>query len=239
MTHRALVTGGVAGIGAAIGKALAANGVEVIAVDIAADKVAQYTKDSGIAAYAMDIANFEEVQKVISEIEAKHGPIDILVNNAGITRDGMLHKMDRKAQWDAVINVNLSGAFNTTRVLAPAFRERGWGRIINISSMNGQKGQLGQANYAAAKAGLIGFTKSVAAEFAAKGVTANCVAPGFILTDMTKAMPPDILAAEAKKIPVGRLGQPEDIGATVAFLASEQASFITGQVIAVNGGQYM
>ena len=239
MTHRALVTGGVAGIGAAICKALAAEGIEVIAVDIAADKVAGFSKDTGIAAYVVDVADIKAVQAAITDIEALHGPIDILINNAGITRDGMVHKMDRESQWDAVLNVNLGGFFNTIRALAPSFRERGWGRIVNISSMNGQRGQAGQANYSAAKAGVMGLTKAVAAELAAKGVTVNCIAPGFILTEMTQAMHAEVLAAEAKKIPAGRMGRPQDIADTVCFLVSEKAGFITGQVIGVNGGQYM
>jgi acetoacetyl-CoA reductase len=234
-----LVTGGTAGIGAAIAEALAAEGVEVIVVDVVPDKVKIYGETTGRAAYVMDVADFDQVEQALADIESKHGPIDILVNNAGITRDGMVHKMCRRTQWSAVIDVNLSSVFNTVRLLAPGMRERGWGRIVNISSMNGQKGQAGQANYAAAKAGMIGLTKSIAQEMAAKGVTANCVAPGFILTEMTKAMRPDVLASEAAKIPVGRMGTPDDIAATVAFLTSEKAGFITGQVIAVNGGQYM
>jgi acetoacetyl-CoA reductase len=239
MKRRALVTGGTAGIGAAIAEALAAEGVEVIVVDVVPDKVKIYGETTGRAAYVMDVADFDQVEQALADIESKHGPIDILVNNAGITRDGMVHKMCRRTQWSAVIDVNLSSVFNTVRLLAPGMRERGWGRIVNISSMNGQKGQAGQANYAAAKAGMIGLTKSIAQEMAAKGVTANCVAPGFILTEMTKAMRPDVLASEAAKIPVGRMGTPDDIAATVAFLTSEKAGFITGQVIAVNGGQYM
>jgi acetoacetyl-CoA reductase len=239
MKRTALVTGGTAGIGAAIAEALAAEGVEVIVVDVVPDKVKTYAETTGRAAYVMDVADFDQVEQTLADIESKHGPIDILVNNAGITRDGMVHKMCRRTQWNAVIDVNLSSVFNTVRLLAPGMRERGWGRIVNISSMNGQKGQAGQANYAAAKAGMIGLTKSIAQEMAAKGVTANCVAPGFILTEMTKAMRPDVLASEAAKIPVGRMGTPDDIAATVAFLTSEKAGFITGQVIAVNGGQYM
>lgn len=239
MKHRALVTGGVSGIGAAISKSLAAEGIEVIAVDINAEKVGQFAKGTGITCYVLDVADCKAVQTAIDDIEAVHGPIDILINNAGITRDGMVHKMDRESQWDAVLNVNLGSFFNTIRALAPAFRERGWGRIVNISSMNGQRGQAGQANYSAAKAGVMGLTKAVAGELAAKGVTVNCIAPGFILTEMTKAMHAEVLAAESKKIPVGRMGLPEDIANTVCFLVSDKAGFITGQVIGVNGGQYM
>lgn len=239
MKRRALVTGGTAGIGAAIAQALVADGVEVIVVDVIEDKVKRYADETGRLAYTLDVSDYDKVEAVLADMEAKHGAINILVNNAGITRDGLVHKMCRRTQWNSVIDVNLSSVFNTVRCLGPAMRERGWGRIINISSMNGQKGQFGQANYAAAKAGMIGLTKSIALEMAAKGVTANCVAPGFILTEMTKAMRPDILEQEAAKIPVGRMGRPEDIAATVAFLSSDAAGFITGQVIAVNGGQYM
>ncbi|RAU21231.1 beta-ketoacyl-ACP reductase [Paramagnetospirillum kuznetsovii] len=239
MKRRALVTGGTAGIGAAIAEALAHDGVEVIVVDVVPEKVEQYAKDTGRPAYVLDVSDFDKVESTLADIEAKHGHINILINNAGITRDGLVHKMCRRTQWNSVIEVNLSSVFNTVRVLGAGMRERGWGRIVNISSMNGQKGQFGQANYAAAKAGMIGLTKSIALEMASKGVTANCVAPGFILTEMTKAMRPDILEQEAAKIPVGRMGAPEDIAATVAFLSSKAAGFITGQVIAVNGGQYM
>jgi acetoacetyl-CoA reductase len=234
----ALVTGGVAGIGAAIGFALAAEGVTVVAVDIAEPKVASYRATTGRPAYVCNVASFDDVVRVAAEVEQAHGPVDILVNNAGITRDGMLHRME-PARWQEVIDVNLTSAFNTVRRFVPDMRQRGWGRIINISSMNGERGSLGQANYAAAKAGLIGFTKTVALESAQKGITANCIAPGFILTDMTAAMPPEVLEQERQRIPVGDLGKPEDIAAAAAFLAGDGARFITGQVISVNGGQYM
>ena len=239
MKRIALVTGGIAGIGAAIAAGLRQAGNEVVVVDVAAAKVEAFRQSTGLPAYVCDVSNFADVERVLGEIQAEHGPIDILVNNAGITRDGFVHKMDPVTQWQAVIDVNLTSVFNTVRVLAPGLRERQWGRIINISSMNGQKGQFGQANYSAAKAGMIGFTKAIAQELAGKHVTANCIAPGFILTDMTQAMRPDILEAEAAKIPAGRMGLPADIAATAVFLASDGGEFITGQVLAVNGGQYM
>ncbi|GAB6052869.1 beta-ketoacyl-ACP reductase [Magnetospira thiophila] len=239
MTRNVLVTGGSAGIGSAIAEAFKAKGgYNVVAVDIDEAKNKAFTDRTGIPTFKVDVSDYDDVKRCIGEIEAAHGPIDILVNNAGITRDGMVHKMD-PAKWHAVINVNLNSVYNTVNCIANGLRERGWGRIINISSMNGQKGQMGQANYAAAKAGMIGFTMSIAQEMARKGITANCVAPGFILTDMTKAMPPEILEGEAKKIPVGHLGDPKDIASAVVYLASEEAGFLTGQVIAVNGGQYM
>jgi acetoacetyl-CoA reductase len=238
MKHRAIVTGGVAGIGAAIVKALAASGLDVIAVDVSATKVSAFRTETQFPAYVCDVSRFEQVEEAFSAIAAAHGSVDVIVNNAGITRDGMLHKMT-STQWQEVIDVNLTSVFNTVRCLAPRMRERGFGRIINISSMSGQKGNLGQANYAAAKAGMIGLTKTIALEMASKGITANCIAPGFILTDMTRAMPEDVLEREKEKIPAGRLGIPDDIASVAAFLASDGAQFVTGQVIAVNGGQYM
>ncbi|HYD31330.1 MAG TPA: beta-ketoacyl-ACP reductase [Azospirillaceae bacterium] len=239
MTRLAVVTGGSRGIGAAIAQRLQADGCKVVVVDISAEQLDAFGTETRIKGYRLDVSRFAEVEQVFAQIERDNGPIDILVNNAGITRDGVIHKMDPQTQWQAVIDVNLTSVFNTVRCTVPGMRERGWGRIVNMSSMNGLKGQFGQANYAAAKAGMIGFTKSIAQEMAAKGVTANCVAPGFILTDMTRAMPAEILNREQGKIPAGRMGTPEDIAAAVAFLASEQAGFITGQVISSNGGQYM
>jgi acetoacetyl-CoA reductase len=234
MTKRVLVTGAAAGIGAAIAERLKADGCEVVIADIAADRVAATAKRLGVQACALDVADYREVERVLTEL----GPIDVLVNNAGITRDAFIHKMSPE-QWGQVLAVNLSSVFNTVRVLAPGMRARGWGRIINISSMNALRGQFGQANYAAAKAGMIGFTKSIAQELAGKQVTANCIAPGFIRTEMTMAMPPDILEAERLKIPAGDLGTPSDIAAAASFLAGDGSRFITGQVLSVNGGQYM
>lgn len=238
MTRRALVTGGAAGIGATIAERLKADGFTVVLADIAADRVAATAERLGVTSCTLDVADYARVEAVLGDIEAREGPIDVLVNNAGITRDAFVHKMTPE-QWNQVITVNLTSAFNTVRVLAPGMRARGWGRIINISSMNGLRGQFGQANYAAAKAGMIGFTKSIAQELAGKGITANCIAPGFIRTEMTLAMPQEILEAERRKIPAGELGDPADIAAAAAYLASDGAHFVTGQVLSVNGGQYM
>ncbi len=239
MARVALVTGGTRGIGASIAKALKAAGHTVVVCDVVDDQIASFQQETGIAGYNIDVSDYASVEAGVQKIEGEVGPVDILVNNAGITRDGFMHKMDPVKQWGAVIGVNLNSVFNTCRVAAPGMRDRGWGRIISISSMNGQRGQFGQSNYAAAKAGMIGFTKSIAQELANKGVTANVVAPGFILTDMTAAMPQEILDAEVKKIPVGRIGQPEDIAQAVVYLASDQAGFLNGATLSVNGGQYM
>lgn len=238
MVRRALVTGGAAGIGAAIAERLRDGGFKVVIADVAEERAQVTAKRLGCACCRLDVADFAQVERVLGQVEEEGGAIDVLVNNAGITRDAMVHKMTPE-QWTQVIAVNLSSVFNTVRVLAPGMRNRGWGRIVNISSMNGLRGQFGQANYAAAKAGMIGFTKSIAQELAGKGVTANCVAPGFIRTEMTEAMPAEILDAERKKIPAGDLGLPADIAAAVSYLASDGARFVTGQVLSVNGGQYM
>jgi acetoacetyl-CoA reductase len=238
MTRRALVTGGVAGIGAAIADALARDGAEVIVADIRAENVAAYGKATGRAAYVADVSNYESVARLVERIDQEHGPIDILVNNAGIIRDAMLHKMD-PADFQLVMTVNLGSVFNTCRAIVPGMRQRGWGRIINMSSVNGQRGQAGQTNYSAAKAGMIGFTKSLALETAGKGITANCIAPGFIETDMTAKIPKDLYELELKSVPAKRIGKPADIAAMAAFLASDGASYVTGQVLAVNGGQYL
>ena len=238
MARRALVTGGAAGIGAAIAERLRDDGFQVVIGDVAGDRAQATAERLGVASCCLDVADFAQVERVLGQMEESGGGIDVLVNNAGITRDAMVHKMSPE-QWMQVNAVNLSSVFNTVRVLAPGMRGRGWGRIVNISSMNGLRGQFGQANYAAAKAGMIGFTKSIAQELAGKGVTANCVAPGFIRTEMTQAMPAEILETERRKIPAGDLGLPADIAAAVSYLASDDARFVTGQVLSVNGGQYM
>ena len=239
MARTALVTGGTRGIGASIAKALKDAGHTVVVADIVDDQLTSFESETGIRGFKMDVSDFDSVQSAMAQVEEAVAPIDILVNNAGITRDGFMHKMDPVKQWDSVIKVNLSSVFNTCRVLAPGMRDRGFGRIVNITSMNGQRGQFGQSNYSAAKAGMLGFTKAIAQELANKGITANCVAPGFILTEMTAAMPSEILDAEVKKIPMGRIGQPADIASMTVFLASEEAGWITGQVMSVNGGQLM
>jgi acetoacetyl-CoA reductase len=235
----AVVTGGNRGLGAAAGKALLAAGHNVVAIYIGrVDEAHAFKKETGIDVYKCDVSHFAEVQEVFSAIDKKYGGIDILVNNAGITRDGFLHKMER-AQWDAVINVNLSSSFNTCRAVVPGMRDRKWGRIINISSINGQKGQFGQTNYSAAKAGILGFTKALAQENANKGVTVNAVCPGYIMTEMTGAMQPEILESIRQGIPMGHLGEPADIGDMIAYIASDKAKFITGATFSVNGGQHM
>ena len=240
MARIALVTGGTRGIGQAISLALKESGAQVAANYGGNDEAANaFNEETGIPVFKFDVGDFEACKEGLVQIEAEVGPIDILVNNAGITRDKPLHKMD-PGDWNAVIATNLTSAFNTSRNVIDGMRERGFGRIINISSINGQKGQFGQSNYSAAKAGLIGFTKAFALETASKGITVNAVAPGYIATEMVKAIPEDILNTKILPlIPAGRLGEPEEIGRCVVFLASDEAGFITGSTLTANGGQYM
>lgn len=239
MARNALVTGGTRGIGAAIAKELKAAGHNVVVTYAGNDEAAaKFTQETGIQAEKWDVADYDACEKGVARVEEQIGPIDVLVNNAGITRDGTLHKMQPDA-WDAVIRTNLNSAFNMCRVVINGMRERGFGRLIQISSINGQKGQMGQSNYAAAKAGLIGFTKSIAQENARKGITANVVAPGYCETDMVAAVPQEVLDKIVAQIPVGRLGQAEEIAQAVRYLASDEAGFITGSTLSINGGQYM
>src|ERR1043165_4933802 len=239
MARVAVVTGGTRGIGAAISSALKAAGYAVAATYHGNDEAAKRFKaGTGIAVYKWDVGAFEACREGVARIERELGPVDILVNNAGITRDGMLHKMTEQ-QWREVIQTNLDSLFCMTRAVSEGMRARGFGRIVNIGSINGQKGQFGQSNYAAAKAGLIGFSKSVALENANKGVTCNVIAPGYIRTDMVAAMPEAVLQKIVAQIPVGRLGESEDIARCVVFLASDEASFITGSTLTANGGQYL
>lgn len=240
MGRIALVTGGTRGIGRAISIALQADGHTVVASYAGNDEAANaFKEETGIAVYKFDVGDFHACTATMAQITNDVGAIEILVNNAGITRDKPLHKMDRE-HWDAVINTNLSGLFNTCRNVIDSMREQGYGRIINISSINGQKGQFGQTNYSAAKAGEIGFTKSLALETAAKGITVNAIAPGYIGTEMVMAVPEKILnEVIIPQIPVGRLGQPEDIARCAVFLASDEAGFITGSTLSANGGQYL
>jgi acetoacetyl-CoA reductase len=240
MVRVALVTGGTRGIGEAISVGLKAAGCNVAANYGGNDDAAKaFTERTGIPAFKWDVGDFEACAAGIKQVEEALGPVDILVNNAGITRDTTLHRMKPK-QWQAVIATNLDSLFNMTRNVIEGMRERGFGRIVSISSINGQKGQFGQANYSAAKAGLIGFTKAVAQENAAKGVTVNVVAPGYIGTEMVRAVPEDVLKSKILPlIPVGRLGEPEEVARCVAFLASDDAGFITGSTLSANGGQYM
>ncbi len=240
MARVALVTGGTRGIGAAISVALKEAGYPVAATYGGNDAAAAaFKEETGIAVYKWDVGAFEACRAGVARVEADLGAVEVLVNNAGITRDGMLHKMAPET-WRAVLATNLDSLFNMTRNVIEGMRARGFGRIVSISSINGQKGQMGQSNYSAAKAGLIGFTKAVAQENAFKGITVNAVAPGYIGTEMVRAVPEEVLNTKILPlIPVGRLGEPEEVARCVVFLASEEAGYITGSTLTVNGGQYM
>ncbi len=240
MGRIAVVTGGTRGIGAAISVALQQAGCTVAANYAGNDEAAhRFHADTGIAVYKWDVSDYDACSAGLKQVEADLGPVDILVNNAGITRDSMFHKMTRE-QWNAVINTNLNSLFNMTQPLWSGMRDRGFGRVICISSINGQKGQMGQVNYSAAKAGDLGFVKALAQEGAAKGITVNAICPGYIATEMVKAIAPDVLEKRILPlIPVGRLGEPEEIARAVVFLAGDGAGFINGSTITVNGGQYM
>jgi len=240
MGRVAVVSGGTRGIGAAIAKALKDEGYLVVASYAGNDDAAnKFKAETGIEVRKWDVGNYDACASGLKAIEAAHGPVDILVNNAGITKDGMFHKMTAE-QWYQVINTNLNSLFNMCRPVIEGMRERGFGRIINISSINGQKGQMGQVNYCASKAGDIGFTKALAQENAKKGITVNAVCPGYIATEMVMAVPKEVLEKSViPQIPVGRLGQPEEVARCVVFLASDHSGFITGSVLTANGGQYM
>ena len=238
MARVALVTGGSRGIGEAISKALKAEGCEVAATYAGNDaKAAAFTEATGIKTYKWNVADYEASKAGIAQVEADLGPIDIVVANAGITRDAPFHRMTPE-QWNEVIDTNLNGVFNTIHPVWPGMRERGWGRVIVISSINGQKGQFGQTNYAATKAGDLGIVKSLAQEGAAKGITANAVCPGYIATEMVMAIDESIREKIIKGIPAGRLGTPEEIARCVTFLAAEDAGFINGSTISANGAQF-
>ena len=240
MSKIAIVTGGTRGIGASIAETLKAKGYKVAANYAGNDERAKaFSESSGIPVYKFDVSDFAACQEGVKRIEADMGgPVEILVNNAGITRDGTLHRMDQAA-WQAVIDTNLGSCFNMSRIVIDGMRERSFGRIVNVGSINGQAGQYGQVNYAAAKSGIHGFTKALAQEGAAKGITVNAIAPGYVDTDMVRAVPENVLEKIIKGIPVGRLGRAEDIARTVVFLVADDASFITGSTISVNGGQHM
>ena len=240
MARVALVTGGTRGIGAAISVAFKDAGYNVAATYGGNDEAASKFKgETGISVYKWDVSDFEACQAGVAQVEADLGPVEVLVNNAGITRDGMFHRMSPD-NWRAVISTNLDSLFNMTRNVIEGMRARSFGRIISISSINGQKGQMGQSNYSAAKAGLIGFTKAIAQENAFKGITVNAVAPGYIGTEMVRAVPEEVLNTKIiPLIPVGRLGEPEEIARCVLFLAGDEAGFITGSTLSANGGQYM
>lgn len=239
MARVAVVTGGTRGIGKAISLALKNKGYRVAANYSGNDEAAQqFTAETGIPVYKWDVGDYAACEQGLKKLEQEVGPVDILVNNAGITRDAMLHRMT-PAYWQQVIRTDLDSVFNMTRPLIDGMRARNFGRIISISSINGRKGQMGQTNYSAAKAGVLGFTKALAQEGAAKGITANVVAPGYINTEMVMAVPKDVLETKIiPQIPVGRLGTAEEIGRCVVFLAADEAGFITGACIDANGGQY-
>jgi acetoacetyl-CoA reductase len=239
MARVALVTGGSRGIGAAISRALKDARYTVAANYAGNDEAAaSFKSETGIPVYKWSVADYDACVAGIAKVEADLGPVEVLVNNAGITRDAMFHRMTPQ-QWQEVIETNLSGLFNMTRPVWPGMRERGFGRIINISSINGQKGQVGQVNYSAAKAGDIGFTRALAQEGAAKGITVNAICPGYIGTEMVRAVPEEVLKTKIlPQIPVGRLGEPEEVARCVVFLASDDAGFITGSTLSANGGQF-
>jgi len=239
MARVAIVTGGTRGIGEAISIALAQEGVTVAANYAGNEEKARAFSDrTGIKSYKWDVSDHDACIAGVAEVEADLGPVDILVNNAGITRDGTMKRMERKA-WDEVIDVNLGGCFNMAKAVWNGMSERKYGRIVNIGSINGQAGQYGQVNYAAAKSGIHGFTKALAQEGARGGITVNAIAPGYIDTEMVAAVPPDVLDKIVAKIPVGRLGKAEEIARGVTFLCSEDGGFITGSTLSINGGQHM
>ncbi|MCL5424405.1 MAG: acetoacetyl-CoA reductase [Gammaproteobacteria bacterium] len=243
--HTALVTGGMGGLGEAIARTLHDAGHHVLVTHspnndhVQTWLQQQASKGYHFSAYAVDVANFDDCQRLASNIEAEGTVVDILINNAGITRDATFRKLT-KVDWDAVMRTNLDSMFHMTQPFCDAMVERGWGRIVNISSINGSKGQFGQTNYAAAKAGIHGFTKSLAMEVAKRGVTVNTVSPGYLETSMVMAVPKEVLESKViSQIPVGRLGKPDDIATLIAFICSEQAGFMTGSNVAMNGGQHM
>jgi len=239
MSRVALISGGTSGIGAAIARTLQASGYRV-AVNYAftSDRAEAFQAETGIPAFQWDVRDYDACLEGVEKVEKALGPVEVLVNNAGITRDAMFHKMTPQ-QWREVIDTNLTGVFNMTHPVWPGMRERGFGRIVNISSINGQKGQAGQANYSASKAGDIGFTKALAREGASRNITVNAICPGYIGTEMVRAIPEKVLSERIiPQIPVGRLGEPEEIARCVLFLVSDEAGFITGATLTANGGQY-
>ena len=239
MARVAVVTGGTRGIGEAISLALRDQGVTVAANYAGNEEKARaFTDRTGIKAYKWDVSDYDACVAGVKQIESELGPVDVLVNNAGITRDGTMKRMDRQA-WDDVIDVNLGGCFNMAKAVWEGMSARKWGRIVNIGSINGQAGQYGQVNYAAAKSGIHGFTKALAQEGARGGITVNAIAPGYIDTEMVAAVPEDVLAKIVARIPVGRLGRADEIARGVTFLCGEDAGFVTGSTLSINGGQHM
>ena len=239
MARIALVTGGTRGIGAEISRAVQAAGRTVIATYAGNDEAARsFTAETGIAAMRFDVGDYAQCEAAVAEVSAKHGPVEILVNNAGITRDGTMARMSRD-MWDAVIDTNLGSCFNLCKLTFEGMRNAKFGRVVNIGSINGQAGQYGQVNYAAAKSGIHGFTKALAQEGARFGITVNAIAPGYVDTEMVRAVPEDVLAKIVARIPVGRLGHAEDIARGVVFLTADDADFVTGSTLSINGGQHM
>lgn len=239
MSRVAIVTGGTRGIGAAISKLLHQSGYKVAANYAGNEEKARaFEAETGIKAYKWSVADYTACAEGVKKVERELGPVDIVVNNAGITRDGTMHRMS-EPQWQEVIDTNLGGCFNMCRATIDGMRERGFGRIVNIGSINGQAGQYGQVNYAAAKSGIHGFTKALAQEGAARGITVNAIAPGYIDTDMVAAVPANVLEKIVAKIPVGRLGRAEEIARGVLFLVADEGGFITGSTLSINGGQHM
>ena len=235
----ALVTGGIQGLGSASCEALAKHGFKIAATHLGGGERARAFADrTGFKVYEWDVSDLKACESGVRKVEKELGPVDVLVNNAGVNRDGMFHKMSRD-QWDAVIDVDLGSMFNVTRQVINGMRERGYGRIINISSVNARRGQAGQTNYCAAKAGVLGFTRALARESASKGITVNAIAPGYADTPMVEKVPDKIIQAVLNQVPVGRLAKPADIARCAVFLASEEASYLTGLVIDANGGWYM
>jgi acetoacetyl-CoA reductase len=239
MARVAVVTGGTRGIGEAISLGLKEAGYKVAAVYAGNDeKAREFSERTGIASFKWDVSDFEACKAGLAKVEAELGPVEIVVNNAGITRDGVLHRMTFE-QWNDVVATNLTSCFNMCRNVIDGMRERGFGRIVNIGSINGQAGQYGQVNYAAAKSGIHGFTKALAQEGAAKGITVNAIAPGYIDTDMVRAVPPNVLEKIVAKVPVGRLGKASEIARGVLFLVADEGGFVTGATLSINGGQHM
>jgi acetoacetyl-CoA reductase len=239
MARVAVVTGGTRGIGAEIGRALQKAGRTVVATYVSNDQAASaFSKETGIKVFKFDASSFHDCKEGVEKIVAEVGAVEILVNNAGITRDGTMQKMDRD-MWDAVIDTNLGSCFNMCKLTFQNMRETKFGRIVNVGSVNGQAGQYGQVNYAAAKSGIHGFTKALAQEGARFGITVNAIAPGYVDTEMVRAVPPDVLQKIISRIPVGRLGTPTDIARGVVFLTADDSDFVTGATLSINGGQHM
>ena len=239
MSRVALVTGGTRGIGEAISLALKSAGYKVVATYAGNDEAAkQFTAETGIPTHRFDVGDYDACQAAVRAIEGEVGPVEVLINNAGITRDGTMHKMTFE-QWNQVIQTNLTSCFNMCHAVLDGMRERNFGRIVNIDSINGQAGQYGQVNYAAAKSGIHGFTKALAQEGAAKGITVNAIAPGYIATEMVRAVPENVLQKIVARIPVGRLGEASEIARGVTFLVADDAGFVTGSTLSINGGQHM